>query len=675
MSYFAHLLRRRKTAAVFVAVIVFTVTGASAWAYWSTTGSGSASASTGTLNAPTNVAVSSAAGSGTVAVEWTASTGANAPQGYYVKRTSGGTSSFACGTSATSLKTAISCTDTLVPNGTYTYTVTAVFNSWTASSNPSSSLAVTTDVSTSTAVTSSVNPSVAGQTVTYTATVTPGSGTVTPTGSVTFKDDVSTVDCTAGTQTLNSSGVATCQTSYPDTGSHLITAAYGGVPGFSGSTSATLTQTVGRPNTTTALASSGSPSKAGQTVTYTATVAVVSPGAGTPTGTVVFKDGGTTITCSGGAQTLNGSGVATCSSSPSVVGTHSITAVYPGDSSYATSTSSALTQSVQQASTTTALVSSGSPSKAGQTVTYTATVAVVSPGGGTPTGTVVFKDGGTTITCSGGAQTLNGSGVATCSSSPSVVGTHSITAVYPGDSSYATSTSSALTQSVQQASTTTALVSSGSPSKAGQTVTYTATVAVVSPGGGTPTGTVVFKDGGTTITCSGGAQALNGSGVATCSSSPSVVGTHSITAVYPGDSSYATSTSMVLSQRVVSANVAGLAFANVKVNGSLASPTCSGVVGTTYTCTVIGAANNATVTANITFADAAGVAAVYSTEDQIVQTTQTGKTPGNGTVTVLGNQSTSSATASVQKAGSTGGSITVTFTDGGTRWTAVLQVN
>ena len=128
-------------------------------------------------------------------------------------------------------------------------------------------------------------------------------------------------------------------------------------------------------------------------MTFTATVAAASPGSGTPTGTVNFLDGTTTI----GTGTLT-AGVATFSTSSLTVGTHSITAVYAGDTNFTTSTSSAVSQVVNQASTTTlARPPSTNPSVFGQSVTFTATVAAVSPGSGTPTGTVNFLDGTTTI--------------------------------------------------------------------------------------------------------------------------------------------------------------------------------------------------------------------------------------------------------------------------------------
>ena len=102
---------------------------------------------------------------------------------------------------------------------------------------------------------------------------------------------------------------------------------------------------------------------------------------------------------------------------------------------------------------------------------------------------------------------------------------------------------------VSQTSTTTSLTWSANPSVFGQSVTFTATVAAVSPGSGTPTGTVNFLDGTTTI---GTGIALNSSGVATFSTSTLTVSGSplSITAVYSGDTNFTTSTSNAVSQVV-----------------------------------------------------------------------------------------------------------------------------
>ena len=293
--------------------------------------------------------------------------------------------------------------------------------------------------------------------------------------------------------------------------------------------------------TATVISSSGSPSVFGQPVTFTASVSVVGPGTGTPTGTVVFTDGTTTL----GSGTLDGSANATFTTSALAVGSHTITATYSSDASFAASTSNAV-QVVGRTSTATVISSSASPSVFGQPVTFTASVSVVGPGTGTPTGTVVFTDGATTL----GSGTLDGSANATLTTSALAVGSHTITATYSSDASFAASTSSALTQLVNAAATATVISSSGSPSVFGQPVTFTASVSVVGPGTGTPTATVEFdefdyENGTTTLARS----TVDTSGRASFTTSALAVGGHTIIAVY-GDSAPFAGSSSAASQFV-----------------------------------------------------------------------------------------------------------------------------
>jgi hypothetical protein len=97
-----------------------------------------------------------------------------------------------------------------------------------------------TPVTTSTNLTSSANPAAAGTPVTFTATITSGSGT--PTGSVTFKDGATNL----GTATL-AGGIATLSTSALTVGTHSITAVYAGNLPFAASTSAPLAQAINTP--------------------------------------------------------------------------------------------------------------------------------------------------------------------------------------------------------------------------------------------------------------------------------------------------------------------------------------------------------------------------------------------------------------------------------------------
>jgi hypothetical protein len=91
---------------------------------------------------------------------------------------------------------------------------------------------------TDTTITSAPNPSLAGEPVTLTATVTATNGT-TPTGDVQFFDDGESL----GTAPLVN-GQATVTTAALGPGEHDITAVYLGAPGFSSSESTGITQTV-----------------------------------------------------------------------------------------------------------------------------------------------------------------------------------------------------------------------------------------------------------------------------------------------------------------------------------------------------------------------------------------------------------------------------------------------
>jgi hypothetical protein len=90
-----------------------------------------------------------------------------------------------------------------------------------------------------TTLTSSANPSAAGQSVTFTATVVTGVSQI-PTGSITFLDSGTVL----GTSTVNASGVATFVTSQLTSGSHSLTAIYAGNDTAGASISGPLTQVV-----------------------------------------------------------------------------------------------------------------------------------------------------------------------------------------------------------------------------------------------------------------------------------------------------------------------------------------------------------------------------------------------------------------------------------------------
>src|SRR5206468_1477856 len=150
------------------------------------------------------------------------------------------------------------------------------------------------------------------------------------------------------------------------------TAVYSGSTDFNSSTgSLDQPQTVNKAHTTTTVTSSKNPSVFGESVTFTATVRSVARGAGTPRGTVQFKDNGTAI----GTPVDLTDGTAIKSTSTLTVGDHTITAEYSGSTDFNFSIGSLdQPQTVNKAHTTTTVTSSKNPSIFGESVTFTATV-------------------------------------------------------------------------------------------------------------------------------------------------------------------------------------------------------------------------------------------------------------------------------------------------------------
>ncbi|MGA9306203.1 MAG: Ig-like domain-containing protein, partial [Candidatus Sulfotelmatobacter sp.] len=125
------------------------------------------------------------------------------------------------------------------------------------------------------------------------------------------------------------------------------------------------------------------------------------------------------------------------------VRTHSITAVYAGNTTFIGSTSTAISVTVSRASTTTTLASTPNPSSGGQAVTFTATVTPAY--GGSPTAPVTFIDGITTLGSVGVNATTH---QATLVISTLAAGTHNVVANFVGGLDSAPSSSATVSQTV-----------------------------------------------------------------------------------------------------------------------------------------------------------------------------------------------------------------------------------
>ncbi len=422
---------------------------------------------------------------------------------------------------------------------------------------------------TSVTVTSSANPSIVGATVVFTAAVT--SDDTGRSGDVTFTADGSTL-CSGP---LGTNGMATCSTSSLALGSHRILAQYAGDAQNAAATSAALTQVVKQQATMT-ITSSSNPSVVSNAVTFT--VALSAP-TGTPSGTVTFLDGTTPL---GTTNVVSGQAMLTVSTL--AIGTHAISVQYSGDTQNAPSTSGSYTQTVQQASTTTMLATSNATVPVGTSITLTATV--TSTNGPAPTGSVSFTEGATTY----GTAPLGSNGVATFTFSNLTPGMHALVATYTGDTNSKVSSSAALTETVQQISTTTALTADSNPLSAGGTLHLTAQVAMVSGATayGPINGQVAFLDGSTTLAT----VPLNNALTATLEVHGLAVGSHTLTAVYQGNANYASSAGTLAEVVVQTATTATLT--------SAATPT---LAGRPAMFTVAVSSSTGTPTGNVTLAD------------------------------------------------------------------------
>ena len=188
--------------------------------------------------------------------------------------------------------------------------------------------------------------------------------------------------------------------------------------------------------------------------------------------------------------------------------------------------------------TTTTLVSSNNPATIGTAITFTATVAGLTPGEGVPTGSVIFTDQTGIDTAAPLVAVSTSAASATLTTSAIGIGSDTVIASYSGDSVFATS-SAYITQTVTGDPVTMAFTATPNPVVAGRTAALEVTVA--NPRGSSapaPTGSISFSDGSSTlaepIPLSAGAAAFN--------ATFSVAGMHALTASYSGDALHAAST-------------------------------------------------------------------------------------------------------------------------------------
>jgi N-acetylneuraminic acid mutarotase len=362
----------------------------------------------------------------------------------------------------------------------------------------------------------------------------------------------------------------------------------------------------------------------GQNVTFTATVAPVAPGAGTPTGMVTFYDSNTALG-TGTLQPVNGVDQASFSTDGLAVGGHTITAVYGGDPNFNGSTSGDVSEPVSLATPVVtwanpADISYGTPVDATQldasasipgSFAYSPAAGVVLHAGGGQVLSVLFTPGDTahyssvtqsvvlnvtpaqlSVTADDQSKVygaalppltasyagfVNGDTPAVLGGSPDLataVTQYSAPAHYPitvgpgtlADPDYCFKFVNG-TLTVGQAVTATSLtISAPTPLAGADAVDLTANVAITAPGGGTVGGAVDFVDT-TTGQDLGSVPVVNGA--ATLHAGTFTAGTHVLTATYSGDTNFRGSSGTASLTAVAPASLSGTVFADFNNDGQV----------------------------------------------------------------------------------------------------------
>jgi uncharacterized protein (TIGR03437 family) len=414
-----------------------------------------------------------------------------------------------------------------------------------------------------------------------------------PTGTIAFSESGRTL----GIQPVGSNGRASFSPAL-NAGPHSILAVYSGDANYQSTTSAPGAVMVSKAGTVTSLtAVGGGP--------FTAYVSVEAPGAGSPGGTVQFRNGTTVIAAAPLVARADGFTAVLAASTA----TGSVTAVYSGDGNFAASASNPV--NVYPAQTQVSIASDRNPSQAGEAVAFTVAV-LPRASAGPPTGSVALSEGSTSI---GSANLSAGQAVFHLTLG---AGSHVVTARYAGDASYAAA-STTITQLVNAAGTTLTLTSSSPSPVYGQDLTLTARLGPQT-GAAPPAGEIRFGDGGVAL-----GTAATAGGVATLPVALAT-GSHTITASWPGDSAWGP-TSATLVQTINKAGtstVLAIAGGQITATVSVTAPGAGSPGGSVRFLDAAGGTSLATVsliglTATAPLpASADAVVAVYTGDDNFL---------------------------------------------------------
>lgn len=384
---------------------------------------------------------------------------------------------------------------------------------------------------TQTDIVTSANPSVFGQPLTYTVQIFPDplfAPVVNPTfaGQVVISDN----DNIISVLNVDATGKAVF-TAPPDyaIGKHTIFAAYAGTTNLGASKSITFDQVVNKANSQTLLTADNTTVSFGDAVTITATVGIVAPGIGSPTGTVTFFQDGAPIS----VLPVDGSGNAFITIPGLAVGDYVFTAKFSGNTSVASSISTPLDVTIIPTTSSTTFTVTPANSSLGTPIELKA---LVIDGNNNPAqvGFVTFSGtfNGNPITPVI-ADVIDGFAIAVLPGTTFLFGSGEFFANYTGTESISDSAAGPIAFTVDKAVPGVFLTSTlATAQPIGTTIPLT--VNIVPPVGvALPiTGTVQFFDNGTLFAT---VPVVNGAAAA---SRQPTLGIHSFTATYSGDSNY-----------------------------------------------------------------------------------------------------------------------------------------
>jgi outer membrane autotransporter protein len=436
-------------------------------------------------------------------------------------------------------------------------------------------------------ITSSANPSVTGQPVTFTMSVT-GAGSP-PTGTlIVLIDDLYLQDM------VLSGGTAAYTTSALSAEGHAILFTYAGDGNYQ-SSYFQLNHDVGKGATTTAFTASPNPSNYSQTVTLTAIVAPVAPATGAPVGAVTFKNGTTFL---GQADITRG--IATLEVATLGAGTHALTAAYSGNSSFLTSTSATVSQVVGLASQTIVFVPPN-----GRTFIPGVTLALTATGGASALPIVFATSTPSVCSVTGNSATILAAGACT------------ISADQAGNSNFAAAATVRATVEIGKADQNPFLAYASPASIA---FSGTSTLATV---GGSGTGAVSYAVTAGASFCALSGTTLTGTGVGTCT----------VTATKAADANYNAATEIfdiTVGKAAQTALIASASPASIAFNGTstLATTSGSGTGAVSYAvtagasvCTISGTTLTGTGVGSCTVTATKAADATYNAATAVVDIT------------------------------------------------------